>query len=121
MQTHTIDASNKVLGRLAAEIACLLAGKDRIDYAPNRIPGVRVRVTNAEKIRVTGKKFTEKRYFRHSGYPGGARSTSFKELFARDPRAVLRLAVSGMLAKNKLRARALRGLEFHRGPITNNQ
>jgi len=122
MQTHTINGSGKVLGRLASEVAALLAGKTSPDFAPNRTPDIRVIVTHAGKVLVTGKKFSAKRYFRHSGYPGGAKFISFRQAFERDPRRVVEQAVSGMLPKNRLRASRMKRLSVYRDePVTSNQ
>ena len=111
-ETHIIDATGKVLGRLAAEIAVLLRGKHKPDFLPYKDMGDFVVVKNIEKIRVTGKKMEKKKYYRHSGYLGGLKEISFKKLFERDPPAVLRKAVLGMLPRNKLRAKQIQRLKF---------
>ena len=110
-ETHTIDATNKILGRLATEIAVLLRGKNRPDFAPNKDIGDFVVVKNVNKIKVTGKKFEKKIYYHHSGYLGGLKETPFKKLFERDPGEVLKRAVFGMLPKNKLRAKQIKRLK----------
>jgi len=102
-KTHTIDATGKVLGRLATQITILLRGKHKRDFQPNQDMGDFVIVKNIDKIRVTGRKMEEKKYFRYSGYPGGLKTVSFKELFAKDPFKVLKIAVFRMLPANKLR------------------
>lgn len=111
-KTYTIDATNKVLGRLATEIAVLLRGKNKTDFAPNKDMGDFVVVKNIKKIKVTGKKFEKKIYYHHSGYLGGLKETPFKKLFERDPGEVLKRAVFGMLPKNKLRAKQIKRLKI---------
>lgn len=110
-KTHTIDATDKVLGRLATEIAILLRGKYKPDFAPNKDMGDFVVVKNIDKIGLTGKKFEQKIYYHHTGYLGGLKKTSFKELFKKDPTRVLKKAVFGMLSKNKLRAKQIKRLK----------
>lgn len=94
------DAKNKVLGRAASEISSLVLGKYCPTYTPGAFTGQYVVVINAEKITVTGKKETDKKYYRHSGYPGGLKETSFEHLIKRKPTEVLRKAVNGMLPHN---------------------
>lgn len=101
-QTHTIDASGKVLGRLATEVATLLMGKNKPEYVPYLDNGDKVVITNASKIKVTGKKVTEKKYVRHSGYPGGLKVETFEKLIVRKPEKIIEHAVWGMLPKTKL-------------------
>ena len=112
-KTHTIDAANKVLGRLATEIAILLRGKNKIDFAPNKDIGDFVIVKNIKKIKITGKKFEKKIYYHHTGYLGGLKETPFKKLFKKDPGEVLKKAVFGMLPKNKLRAKQIKRLKIN--------
>ncbi len=97
------DAADQVLGRLAARIASALTGKTRADYTAHTDMGDKIVVTNAAKIKVTGKKETDKIYYRHTGYPGGIKSETYKEKMAKDPTDVIRVAVEGMLPNNKLR------------------
>jgi large subunit ribosomal protein L13 len=111
-ETHTIDATGKVLGRLATEIAVLLRGKHKADFAPHQDSGDFVTVKNVDKIRVTGEKMAKKKYYRHSGYLGGIKEIPFKKVFARSPAEVLRKAVWGMLPDNKLRAEQIKRLKF---------
>jgi len=111
-QTQTIDAAGKILGRLATEIAVLLRGKGRSDFRPNQDSGDFVVVKNVDKIKVTGKKMEQKKYYHYSGYPGGMKETSLKKLFEKSPTEVLRKAVFGMLPKNKLRAEQIKRLKF---------
>ena len=110
-QTHTIDAAGKVLGRLATEIAILLRGKQRADFRPNQDSGDFVVVKNVDKIKVTGKKMEQKKYYHHSGYPGGIKEVPMKKLFEINPAEVLRKTVWGMLPKNKLRAEQIKRLK----------
>lgn len=110
--THTIDATGKVLGRLAVEIALLLHGKNKPDFIPYKDVGDFVTVKNIGKIIISGKKMEQKKYHRYSGYPGGLKETSLKVIFKKKPSEVLRMAVSGMLPKNKLRAKQIKRLKF---------
>jgi len=104
---HLFDAQDKILGRLSTQIAQLLIGKDKPYFAPNLDCGDYVVVINAAQIKVTGKKADQKKYYRHSGYPGGFREITFKKQMERDPRKIIYQAVSRMLPKNKLRAKRL--------------
>jgi large subunit ribosomal protein L13 len=97
-----IDAADKTLGRVAAQVANLLMGKHKPIYAPHIDTGDYVVVINAAKVKLTGKKAEQKIYYRHSGYPGGLKSPSFKEVFGRKPALVVELAVKGMLPHNRL-------------------
>lgn len=97
-----IDAKGKTLGRLASEISSRLRGKHKPEFTPHADTGDYVVVVNAEHIRVTGNKFTDKFYHRHSGYPGGLTSIAFKDMLARFPTRILEIAVKGMLPKNPL-------------------
>jgi len=109
---HTIDANGKPLGRLAVEVAVLLRGKNKPDFVPYKDVGDSVVIKNVEKIKFTGKKFEDKIYFRHTGYLGGLKQQTLKELYRRSPSEVLRKAVWGMLTKNKLRPRQIKRLKF---------
>ena len=99
---YLVDAEGKTLGRLATQIADTLRGKRKPEYTPHVDTGDFVIVVNAEKIQVTGNKLDQKRYYRHSGYPGGLRSRTLREQLERRPTEVLRVAVKGMLPKNRL-------------------
>lgn len=112
MREYKIDASNRVLGRLASEIALILQGKDSPSYEDRLEGETKVIVTNVSKIKITGKKFDQKVYWRHTGYPGGLRAKKLKDLFKKDPAQVLRRAVRGMLPKNKLRDRRMKRLKI---------
>lgn len=109
----TIDATGKVLGRLATEVATVLRGKHKPTFAPHRIEGDRVVVTNAAKIGFTGRKLEQKTYYRHSGYLGHLRTVILKELFAKDPTDVVKRAIYGMLPNNRLRPELMKRLEVY--------
>jgi len=111
-KTHIIDATGKVLGRLAAEIAILLRGKHKPDFAPNKDMGDFVVVKNVENLKITGKKMEEKKYFRHSGFLGGVKFIPLGKLFKEKPAEVFKKAVYGMLPKNKLRAKMIKRLKI---------
>ena len=99
---YEIDAEGKILGKVAAEIAVRLMGKHKPSYTPHVDGGDFVIVTNAEKIAVTGKKLLDKKYYRHSGYPGGLKVRNLQEMLEKQPTEVKRKAVERMLPKNKL-------------------
>jgi large subunit ribosomal protein L13 len=111
-----VDATGQTLGRLATRIADALRGKRKPEYTPHVDVGDFVIVVNAEKIAVSGNKREEKRYYRHSGYPGGLRSRTLEEMLARRPEEVIRLAVKGMLPRNRLGRTQLRKLKVYAGP-----
>jgi large subunit ribosomal protein L13 len=113
---YVVDADGKNLGRLATQIADTLRGKTKPQYTPHVDTGDFVVVVNAEKIAVTGKKLDEKIYYRHSGYPGGLKQRTLREQLERRPTEVLRMAVKGMLPKNRLAARQLTKLKIYAGP-----
>jgi large subunit ribosomal protein L13 len=112
---YIVDASGKVLGRLACEIARRLRGKHKPEFTPHVDTGDYIVVVNAEKLRVTGRKAQNKIYYRHSGYPGGIFSDSFAKLQARQPERVLRLAVKGMLPKGPLGYAMLKKMKVYTG------
>ena len=112
---HVYDATDKVLGRLATEIAALLMGKNKTMFTRNMDVGDNVVVINAEKIRFTGAKGVQKLYYRHSGYPGGLRSDSLNKLMETDPRKVITHAVKGMLPHNRLGDERMRKLRVFIG------
>ncbi len=111
-----VDATGHTLGRLATRIADELRGKRKPEYTPHCDTGDFVIVVNAEKIEVTGNKRHQKRYYRHSGYPGGLRERTFAEMQARRPEEIIRLAVKGMLPRNRLGRAQLRKLKVYVGP-----
>jgi large subunit ribosomal protein L13 len=115
-QWHVIDATDVVLGRLATQIATLLRGKHKPIYAPHVDTGDFVIVVNAEKVALTGSKRETKLEYRHSGFPGGIRATSYDVLLAKNPRRVVEKAVKGMLPHNTLGRQMLSKLKVYAGP-----
>ncbi len=113
---YLVDAEGKTLGRLATQIADTLRGKQKPQYTPHVDTGDFVIVVNAEKVAVTGNKLDQKRYYRHSGYPGGLRSRTLREQLERRPTEVVRTAVKGMLPKNRLARQQLTKLKVYAGP-----
>jgi len=113
---YVVDAEGQTLGRLATRIADALRGKRKPEYTPHIDTGDFVVVVNAEKIVVTGNKLRDKRYYRHSGYPGGLRSRSLAEMLDRQPEEVIRKAVKGMLPRNRLARAQLTKLKVYAGP-----
>lgn len=111
-----VDASGQTLGRLATQIADALRGKNKPTYTPHIDTGDFVIVVNAEKVSVTGNKRVAKRYYRHSGYPGGLRSRTLEQMLERRPEEVIRLAVKGMLPRNRLARKQLTKLKIYAGP-----
>jgi len=113
---HVVDAEGVPLGRMATQVARLLIGKHKPTYSPHMDMGDFVVVVNAEKVVVTGNKREAKRYWRHSGYPGGIRYRTLGEMLERRPEEVLRKAVKGMLPRNRLARRQLTKLKVYAGP-----
>ena len=113
---YVVDAEGKTLGRLATQIAETLRGKGKPQYTPHVDTGDFVVVVNAEKIAVTGKKLDDKMYYRHSGYPGGLKSRTLNDMLERRPEEVIRLAVKGMLPRNRLGRKQLTKLKVYAGP-----
>lgn len=118
---YVVDASGKTLGRMASEIARRLRGKHKAEYTPHVDTGDYIVVVNAEKVRVTGKKATDKMYHHHTGYMGNLRSFSFEKMIERAPEEVITLAVKGMLPKNPLGRAMLGKLKVYAGPTHNHQ
>lgn len=112
---YVVDASEKTLGRLASEIAHRLRGKHKAEYTPHVDTGDYIVVINAEKIRVTGAKATDKMYHNHSGYPGGLKSLSFEKLIDKAPERVIQRAVKGMLPRNPLGRAMFKKLKVYAG------
>lgn len=108
---HLIDAKNQVLGRLATRIAVLLIGKNKVYYASHLDCGDYVVVINSDQVKVTGRKLTQKKYYRHSNYPGGLTTTTFQQQLAKDSRKLIERSIKNMLPKNKLRSPRLRRLK----------
>ena len=111
-----IDADGKVLGRMASEIAAILRGKVKPTYAPHMDAGDFVVVINAEKVTLTGRKWTQKMYYHHSGYPGGIKGVSADKLRQKHPEDIIRKAVWGMLPKNRLGRKLIKKLKVYAGP-----
>jgi len=114
-QWHVVDASGKILGRLATQVAGLLMGKHKPIFSRNLDTGDFVVITNADKVRVTGNKTEQKIYYRHSGYPGGLKSISLEKLLQTNPTQVIEHAVKGMLPQNRLRASMMKRLRVYAG------
>jgi large subunit ribosomal protein L13 len=112
---YVVDASNKILGRLAAELARRLRGKHKPEYTPHVDTGDFIVVINAEKVCVSGNKTKDKMYYRHSGYPGGIKSMNFEKLQSQHPERVIELAIKGMLPKNSLGREMYRKLKVYAG------
>ncbi|HHY39828.1 MAG TPA: 50S ribosomal protein L13 [Syntrophaceticus sp.] len=113
---YLIDANGKTLGRVATEVARILRGKHKAIYTPHVDTGDHVIVINAAKVKVTGKKYTDKLYYRHTGYPGGIKVTNFADLLRRKPQQVIEKAVWGMLPHNRLGRRVFKKLRVYPGP-----
>lgn len=116
-----LDVTDKVLGRVATKIADRIRGKDKPTFTPHTDGGDYVIVVNAEKIRVTGSKFNDKKYYTHSLYPGGLKTQTFKELHEKNPEKIIEEAVKGMLPKNKLGAELYRNLKVFPGSDHNHE
>ncbi|MDC3045437.1 50S ribosomal protein L13 [Gammaproteobacteria bacterium] len=114
---HLVDAEDKVLGRLAVKIASILSGKNKAQYSPNADLGDFVVVVNAEKVKVTGNKFSQKNYYHHTGYPGGLKKKSFEKMQEDSPEKIIEKAVKGMLPKNKLANQIIKKLKVYSGSV----
>ena len=114
-EKHAIDASGKILGRLATEVATILMGKNKPQFVPYLDTGDFVVVTNASKVKVTGKKMKDKTYTRHSGYPGGLKVETFDKMLARKPEYIIEHAVKGMLPHNRLGSQMIKKLKVFSG------
>ena len=112
---YVVDADGQILGRFASKLADRLRGKDKPTFTPHTDGGDFVVVINAEKVAVTGSKYDKKTYYRHSQYPGGLKETTFKEMIDKKPEEVIRLAVKGMLPKNKLSNQIIKKLKIYAG------
>ena len=115
-QWFVIDASDKILGRIATKIADRIRGKDKPTFTPHTDGGDYVVVINAEKIKVTGEKFNDKKYYTHSLYPGGLKTKTFREMNEKHPERIIEEAVKGMLPKNKLGKSMIKKLKVFSGP-----
>lgn len=118
---YLVDASGKTLGRLASEIASRLRGKHKPEYTPHVDTGDYIVVVNAEKVKVTGRKTTDKTYYSHTGFPGGIKEISFDKLQAKFPTRVIEKAVKGMLPKNPLGRAMYRKLKVYAGSEHNHE
>jgi len=118
---YVVDANGKTLGRMASEIARRLRGKHKAEYTPHVDTGDYIVVVNAEKVRVSGKKATDKMYHHHTGYMGNMRSFSFQKMVERAPQDIITIAVKGMLPKNPLGRAMLGKLKVYAGPTHNHQ
>lgn len=112
---YLIDAKDKTLGRLASQVAAILKGKHKPTYTPHVDTGDHVIIINADKIRLTGNKLRDKKYYRHSGYPGGIKEITAGELLQRHPERVIRSAVWGMLPHNRLGRKMIKKLKIYAG------
>ncbi len=112
---YVIDATNEVVGRLSSAVAKILRGKNKPDFTPHVDCGDNIIILNAEKVRFTGKKMSDKKYIRHSGYPGGQKVDTPESLMNKDPKKILEKAVKGMLPKNRLAGVLLNNLYVYTG------
>lgn len=112
-----VDASDKILGRLATAVAVRLRGKHKVEFAPHMDTGDFIIVVNAGKVRTTGRKLDQKKYYRHSGWIGGLKETSLRDMLAKKPEEVIRKAVRGMLPKNRLGRAMLKKLKIYAGEV----
>ncbi len=110
-----VDAENKTLGRLASKVAQYIRGKHKPTFTPHVDMGDYVIVVNAEKINLSGNKWDQKKYYRHSNYPGGIKEVTYRELLAKDPEFIIEKAVKGMLPSNKLGRKMIKKLKVYRG------
>lgn len=113
---YVVDAEGLVLGRLASQVAQILRGKHKPIYTPHMDTGDFVVVINAEKVRLTGNKAESKSYFRHTGYPGGTRTTSYKQMMDKYPERIIQKAVKGMVPHNRLGRQIMKKLKVYAGP-----
>lgn len=118
---YVVDATDKVLGRLATEVARRLRGKHKPVYTPHVDTGDYIVVVNADKIRVTGNKASDKMYYRHTGFPGGIKEINFEKQLARNPALIIESAVRGMLPKNPLGRAMFKKLKIFKGPVHSHQ
>jgi large subunit ribosomal protein L13 len=112
---YLIDCSDQTLGRLSVKVANILRGKNKPEFTPNSDVGDFVVLVNAKNLKVTGSKREDKIYYRHTGYPGGIKQINFKDLLEKDPEKVIKLAVKGMLPKNKLNRQIIKKLKVYAG------
>lgn len=118
LKTYKFNADGEILGRLATKVAIVLRGKDSVGFLPNNPnPSAKVVVFNTDKLKFTGHKLEDKKYHNYSGYPGGLRTRPLAELMVKDSREVFKLAVYGMLPKNRLRGKFMRNLKLFKGGL----
>lgn len=115
-QWYVVDAEGQTLGRLATKIATILRGKHKPTYTPHLDTGDFVIVVNAEKVNLTGRKWEQKKYYRHSGYPGGLKEITYDKLVQRNPEFIIEKAVKGMIPHNKLGRQVIKKLKVYAGP-----
>ncbi len=113
---YLVDAEGKTLGRLASQVASIVRGKTKPTYTPHADTGDFVIIINADKINVTGDKLNKKMYYRHSGYPGGLKTRTLKQMLDKKPEEVLRLAIAGMLPRNALGRKLIKKVKIYAGP-----
>ncbi len=113
---YLVDAEGKTLGRLASQVASIVRGKTKPTYTPHPDTGDFVIIINADKINVTGDKLNKKMYYRHSGYPGGLKTRTLKQMLDKKPEEVLRLAIAGMLPRNALGRKLIKKVKIYAGP-----
>jgi large subunit ribosomal protein L13 len=111
-EIHIIDVSGKSLGRISSQVAILLQGKNKPEFVPYKDIGDFVTIKNADKVRLSGNKISQKKYYRYTGYPGGLREEPLEELFEKSPAEVIKRSVFGMLPGNKLRPERIKRLKF---------
>lgn len=118
---YLIDAEGKTLGRLASQVAFILRGKHKPDFTPFFDMGDNVIIINAEKVRITGNKYNDKMYYRHSSYPGGIKGEKFSVMIEKKPEMIINIAVKGMLPHNRLGRKIIKHLKVYKGPEHPNQ
>ena len=118
---YVIDAEDKVLGRLATEVATILTGKHKPIYTPHVDTGDFVIIINADKVKLTGKKLEQKKYYYHTGYPGGLKAVPYKQMMEKNPEKAIELAVKGMMPKNRLGRQMYKKLKVYSGPEHNHE
>ena len=112
---YVVDATDQVLGRLAAKVASVIRGKNKATFTPNMDTGDFVIIVNADKVKMTGKRELQKTYFRHTGYPGGVRISSYSQVMEKHPERIIETAVKGMLPKNRLGKQLIKKLKVYAG------
>lgn len=116
-----VDAEDQPLGRLASKVATILRGKNKPTFTPHMDMGDNVVVINAEKVKLSGKKMQDKKYFRHTGFPGSESFTTAEEMMEKDPTFLIKNAIKGMLPKNKLSSKLMTNVRIYAGPVHNQE